>query len=95
MEFVLVSVKYKEKIEPYLDQLKDFKIRVRETRVEENNWNDEYLLREYLITLGIEGLVKLRDILDENIIVENEYYDSELELHENLRVLRIYDDYKE
>lgn len=95
MEFLLVSVAYKENIEPYLNQLRDFDIKVKETNVDGNEWVDKYLLREYLIKLDIDGLVRLRETLEKDIILENHYYDSEGEYHENKRVLRIYDDYKE
>ncbi|MGL6184858.1 MAG: hypothetical protein ACRC1T_05710 [Clostridium chrysemydis] len=95
MEFILVSVKYNEKIDAYLELLKDFTIRVKETQISENDFTEEYLLREHIITLDIEDLVKLRDILNISIILENYYYDSELERHENINVLRIYDGYKE
>lgn len=93
MDFILISVKYKEKINPYLNILKDFSIKIRESKVSGKDFIEEYLLKEYIITLNIEELVKLRDIFDKSILIENYYYDSEMEIHENINVLRIYDDY--
>lgn len=93
MDFILVSAKYKEKIEPYLDLLKDFAIKTRESEV--IGIGEEYLLKEYIITLDIEDLIKLRKKLNKRIIIDNCYYDSEVEIHNNVDVLRIYDDYIE
>lgn len=95
MEFILVSVQYQEKINLYLDDLKEFNIKCNKKNVLDS-FNDEYELEEYIITLkDLSELVKLRDTLKQDIILENKYYDSEGEFHENIRVLRIYDDYKE
>lgn len=93
MDFILVSAKYKEKIEPYLDLLKDFTIKTRESEV--IGIFEEYLLKEYIITLDIEDLIKLRKKMNKRIIIDNCYYDSETEIHNNVDVLRIYDDYIE
>ncbi|WP_075810178.1 hypothetical protein [Clostridium perfringens] len=93
MDFILVSAKHKEKIEPYLDLLKDFKIKIRESEV--IGIGEEYLLKEYIITLDIEDLIKLRKKLNKRIIIDDCYYDSETEIHDNVNVLKIYDDYIE
>lgn len=95
MKFILVSVRYQEKINPYLDDLKEFNIKCNKRNVLDS-FNDEYKLEEYIITLkDLNELVKLRNTLKQDIILENKYYDSEGEFHDNKNVLRIYDDYKE
>ncbi|MEG2786395.1 MAG: hypothetical protein RR942_01145 [Romboutsia sp.] len=95
MEFILISVAYQEKIKPYLEELGEFNITANKSKVLDS-FNDEYELEKHIITLKDLGeLVKLRDVLKKDIILEDQYYDSGFEFHENVRVLRIYDDYKE